>query len=54
MLDHPRWKVRHAAALALRTIGAPGVLHLRRARSAGSTERSEIASLVLDLPEAVR
>ncbi len=54
MLDHPRWKVRHAAALALRTIGAPGVLHLRRARSEGSTERSEIASLVLDLPEAVR
>ena len=54
MLEHPRWKVRHAAALALRTIGAPGVLLLRRARTGESVAAAEIARLVLDLPDAVR
>lgn len=54
MLEHPRWKVRHASALALRTIGAPGVLLLRRARSGKSDAAAEIARLVLDLPDAVR
>lgn len=54
MLDHPRWKVRHASALALRTIGAPGLLLLRRARSSESVAASGIARLVLDLPDAVR
>ena len=54
MLEHPRWKVRHASALALRTIGAPGVLLLRRARTGESVAAAEIARLVLDLPDAVR
>ena len=54
MLGHPRWKLRHAAALALRAIGAPGVLLLRRARAGESPTGAEIARLVLDLPEAVR
>ena len=54
MLAHPRWKVRHAAALALRSIGAPGVLLLRRARAGESSASAEIARLVLDLPESVR
>ena len=54
MLEHPRWKVRHASALALRTIGAPGLLLLRRARTGDSVAAAEIARLVLDLPDAVR
>ena len=54
MLEHPRWKVRHASALALRTIGAPGLLLLRRARAGESIAAAEIARLVLDLPDAVR
>ena len=53
MLSYPRWKVRHAAARALRSIGAPGVLLLRRARSGHDVVSAEMARLVLDLPEAV-
>lgn len=53
LLAHPRWKVRHAAARALRIIGAPGVLLLRRARAGDDVASAEMARLVLDLPEAV-
>lgn len=54
LLQHPRFPIRHAAARALRAIGAPGVLLLRRARAGDDPAGAEMARLVLDLPESVR
>lgn len=54
MLGDPTWGARRAAALALRAIGGPGVLLLRRAASSPDQRASDIALLVLDMPAAAR
>ena len=46
------WRVRREAGLALRAIGAPGALLLRRALKGDDRFASDMAQLVLDLPEA--
>lgn len=54
MLADGAWGPRHCAALALRGIGAPGILLLRRATAGASPVASDIAQLVLDMPAAAR
>lgn len=54
MLGDSSWAPRRAAALALRAIGAPGVLLLRRAASSPIQRTSDIALLVLGMPAAAR
>lgn len=54
MLSDPAWAPRRSAALALRAIGAPGVLLLRRAASSPAQRVSDIAQLVLDMPAVAR
>ena len=46
------WHVRRDAGLALRSIGAPGALFLRRALNSDDRFAADMAQLVLDLPEA--
>jgi HEAT repeat protein len=46
------WRVRREAGLALRAIGAPGALLLRRALKGDDRFASDMAQLVLDLPVA--
>ncbi len=46
------WQVRREAGLALRAIGAPGALFLRRAIKGDDRFASDMAQQVLDLPEA--
>jgi HEAT repeats len=46
------WQVRREAGLALRAIGAPGALLLRRALKGDDRFASDMAQQVLDLPEA--
>lgn len=46
------WQVRREAGLALRAIGAPGALFLRRALKGDDRFAADMAQLVLDLPEA--
>lgn len=46
------WHVRRDAGLALRSIGAPGALFLRRALQSDDRFAADMAQLVLDLPEA--
>jgi HEAT repeat protein len=46
------WRVRRAAGLALRSIGAPGVLFLRRALKGDDAFAADMAQQVLDLPAA--
>jgi hypothetical protein len=46
------WRVRREAALALRSIGAPGVLFLRRALKGNDPFAADMAQLIMDLPEA--
>ena len=46
------WQVRREAGLALRSIGAPGALFLRRALKGDDQFAADMAQLVLDLPEA--
>jgi HEAT repeat protein len=46
------WIVRRAAGLALRSIGAPGVLFLRRALKEDDAFAADMAQQVLDLPAA--
>jgi len=46
------WKVRRAAGLALRSIGAPGVLFLRRTLKEDDAFAADMAQQVLDLPAA--
>jgi len=47
------WHVRRNAGFALRAIGAPGALFLRRALKGGDRFASDMAQQILDLPEAV-
>ena len=46
------WGVRRAAGLALRSIGAPGALFLRRAINGDDRFAADMAQQVLDLPAA--
>jgi HEAT repeat protein len=46
------WRVRRAAGLALRSIGAPGALFLRRAIKEDDRFAADMAQQVLDLPAA--
>jgi hypothetical protein len=46
------WRVRREAALALRSIGAPGALFLRRALKSDDPFAADMAQQVMDLPEA--
>jgi len=46
------WRVRRDSALALRSIGAPGVLFLRRALKGNDAFAADMAQQILDLPEA--
>ncbi len=46
------WHVRRDAALALRAIGAPGALFLRRALKGNDAFAADMAQQILDLPEA--
>lgn len=51
-LIDPAWPVRRQAALALRAIGAPGVLFLRRATKGNDRFAADMAQQILDLPAA--
>lgn len=51
-LRDERWRVRREAGLALRAIGAPGTLLLRRAVKGDDRFAADMAQQVLDLPEA--
>lgn len=44
------WRVRRESALALRAVGAPGVLLLRRALKGSDKFAADMAQLILDLP----
>ena len=46
------WRVRRDAALALRAIGAPGALFLRRALKGDDAFAADMAQQILDLPTA--
>jgi hypothetical protein len=46
------WRVRRDAALALRAIGAPGTLFLRRALKGDDAFAADMAQQILDLPTA--
>lgn len=46
------WRVRRDAALALRAIGAPGALFLRRALKGNDAFAADMAQQILDLPAA--
>ncbi|MFL5527118.1 MAG: HEAT repeat domain-containing protein [Gemmatimonadaceae bacterium] len=51
-LRDPTWRVRRDAGLALRSIGAPGALFLRRALKDDDRFAADMAQQVLDLPTA--
>jgi len=51
LLRDPYWIVRREAGLALRALGAPGILFLRRALSDRDPFAADMAHQVLDLPE---
>ncbi len=53
LLGDPEWRVRRASALALRGMGAPGTLLLRRSISSADRFASDMARHVLDLSEPV-
>ena len=50
LLRDPSWRVRRAAGLALREMGSPGVLMLRRALRDADPFAADMARQVLDLP----
>jgi HEAT repeat protein len=50
LLRDPAWDVRRAAALALRAMGAPGLLLLRRSTSDEDRFARDIARQALELP----
>ncbi len=52
LLRDPAWAVRREAALALRAMGAPGTLLLRRALSSDDRFAADMAKQVLGLPGA--
>jgi len=51
-LRDQRWRVRREAGLALRALGAAGVLFLRRALKGDDRFAADMAEQVLELPEA--
>jgi HEAT repeat protein len=51
-LQDSTWRVRRDAGLALRAIGAPGALFLRRALKGSDLFAADMAQQVLDLPAA--
>ena len=51
-LRDPAWDVRKEAGLALRAMGAPGALFLRRAMKGDDRFAADMAQQVLDLPSA--
>ena len=51
-LRDSRWRVRREAGLALRALGAPGTLLLRRAVKGDDRFAADMAEQVLELPEA--
>jgi HEAT repeat protein len=50
LLRDRSWEVRHAAGLALRDLGSPGLLLLRRSREDDNLFAADMARQVLDLP----
>jgi HEAT repeat protein len=52
LLHDPAWRVRKEAGLALRALGAPGALFLRRAIKNDDRFAADMAQQVLDLPAA--
>ncbi|MGI9141456.1 MAG: HEAT repeat domain-containing protein [Gemmatimonadaceae bacterium] len=52
LLNDDHWAPRRAAALALRAIGGPGILLLRRSLTSPSQRVADIAQLALDMPLA--
>lgn len=52
LLGDPAWSVRHQAGLALRCLGAPGMLFLRRSLSDPDPFVADMARHVLDLPDS--
>ena len=50
-LEDTSWDVRYAAAVALRGMGAPGLLQLRRLRTSPDRFAAEMAKLMLGIPE---
>jgi HEAT repeat protein len=53
MLRDRSWDVRQAAGLALRALGAPGTIYLRRALSDHDRFARDMAQQILDLPDSV-
>ena len=51
-LRDPAWRVRRDAGLALRALGAPGALFLRRALKGDDPFAADMSQQVLDLPAA--
>ena len=51
-LRDPAWRVRRNAGLALRALGAPGALFLRRALKGDDPFAADMSQQVLDLPAA--
>jgi len=50
----PAWRVRRESGMALRAIGAPGVLLLRRTLKGDDAFAADMAQLILDLPATAR
>ncbi|HEX3534764.1 MAG TPA: hypothetical protein VHT23_11120, partial [Gemmatimonadaceae bacterium] len=51
-LQDRTWRVRRDAGLALRALGAPGALFLRRALKGDDAFAADMSQQVLDLPAA--
>lgn len=52
MLGDQAWEVRRQAGIALRSLGSPGMLFLRRALSADDAFAADAARQMLDLPDS--
>jgi HEAT repeat protein len=52
LLRDPAWRVRREAGLALRALGSPGQLLLRRSLADEDRFAAEMSRQILDLPEA--
>jgi hypothetical protein len=53
-LRDPAWNVRRAAGLALRSLGSPGLVLLRRCTSDPDRFAADMAHQVLDLPDTMK
>jgi HEAT repeats len=53
-LRDPAWTVRRAAGLALRALGSPGLVLLRRSTSDRDQFAADMAHQILDLPDTVK